>query len=213
MRSEGRWKGLLVGMCMVGLLDSSRCWGNTVAVVVPGQDQLQFQVYSGGTGPSVWNVPLGGMPPLLIGPGGALVPMLSPGTPAVPLVGGSHPLRQDFHPVLATWREQPNFPLLRTWRTADTLAVLDQPRVPLAWKGDRPRAVYAWCGGVWYEMKAAPRHRETSAQVIKRHRGALVDLVGRRGLGWSDYDTLVLAQVARDWKYRWMGVVSPINVW
>lgn len=108
--------------------------------------------------------------------------------------------------------QNPNFRVVTNWtKLVDRMGVLDKPRVPIAWKGDRPKVVFAWTGRSWYEMKA-PEGGLSPARVIKRRIYSLTRMVNENGFHWNDSDTAALANQATIWGFLWMGHLAPINL-
>jgi hypothetical protein len=109
-----------------------------------------------------------------------------------------------------SWSNNGNFQMVARWRGfVDRMAVLDKPRVPLAWKGDEPTVVFAWTGQSWYQMKA--RKGETAPQVLQRHLYSLTRMVKTNQYSWNDRETPLLANQSVLWGFLWMGHVAPIN--
>lgn len=108
------------------------------------------------------------------------------------------------------WMKNSNFNSVGSWKKlVDRMAVLQKPRIPLAWKSDKPAAVYAWTGKSWYQMKT--RNNETPAETLKNHVYSLVRMVNTNGFIWRDSDTPLLANQAAIWGYLWIGCVTLIN--
>jgi len=118
-----------------------------------------------------------------------------------------------------------NFGEVTKWKkTVDRIAVLSDPYVPVAWKGDKPKVVYVWLGKAWYELPAnvemvkvkgkkrrVPMVTDTAPQTLRRHLPSIV--AKRTPDAWFSDWTPQLEQKAMEWKFQWMGVVAPINVW
>lgn len=108
------------------------------------------------------------------------------------------------------WLTNRNFTMIAQWsRVVDRLAVLNKPRMPLAWKGDKPEAIYAWTGKSWFQMKT--RTNESPADTLKRNIYVLTRMKKQNHFMWNDSDTPILASQAPVWGYLWMGLVAPIN--
>lgn len=108
------------------------------------------------------------------------------------------------------WLTDNNFTVVARWsRVVDRLAVLNKPRMPLAWKGDKPEAVYAWTGKSWFQMKT--RTNESPADTLKRNVYVLTRMKKQNHFMWNDSDTPLLASQAPVWGYLWMGLIAPIN--
>ena len=114
-------------------------------------------------------------------------------------------------PTVPHWLANANFTVISKWgRMVDRMAVLNRPRVPLAWKGDRPEVLYGWTGKSWYQMRC--RKDEFPAETLKRHVYELTRMANENNFKWNDSDTAVLAAQAPVWGYLWMGRVAPINL-
>lgn len=94
------------------------------------------------------------------------------------------------------------------WRyRVDRMGILKEPRVPIAWKGNRPSEVYFWTGRQW----ARVRHehlRERFDDILYRARGDLRDVLASEGLQWNESDTPSLAAAASLMRYMWVGDVD-----
>ncbi|PIE55428.1 MAG: hypothetical protein CSA35_01100 [Dethiosulfovibrio peptidovorans] len=109
------------------------------------------------------------------------------------------------------WLTNTYFTSVAGWnRVVDRMAVLNRPRIPLAWKGDKPAVLYAWTGQSWYQMRT--KAGESPAATLKRNVYALTCMAHQNGFLWNDGDTAILAAQAPLWGYMWMGRVAPINL-
>jgi hypothetical protein len=107
------------------------------------------------------------------------------------------------------WLFNDRFLALGRWKeSVDRIGVLTRPAVPVAWKGNFPKVLYAWTGREWYQMTA--REGERPGDVLKNNLYALTRLVQRGGLTWYEADIPVFSQQAAVWGYYWMGEVAPI---
>jgi hypothetical protein len=145
---------------------------------------------------------------------GSVVPTTVPLVPYISIQStpvqnpAAHPMQS--HMMLPSWSNDGNFQMVAQWRNfVDRMAVLNQPRVPLAWKGDEPTVVFAWTGKSWYQMKA--RKGETAPQVLQRHLYSLTRMVKSNHYSWNDQETPLLANQSVLWGFLWMGHVAPIN--
>jgi hypothetical protein len=94
------------------------------------------------------------------------------------------------------------------WRyNVDRMGILKKPRVPIAWKGNRPSEVYFWTGRQWALVRRE-RFRERFDSVLYRARGDLMTVVTREGLQWNESDTPSLAAAASIMRYMWIGDVD-----
>lgn len=143
----------------------------------------------------------------------------------LPLAGVSHPtIQPPVQPSLPSssgmllptyipsWATNPSFNAIGSWnRLVDRMGILDNPRVPIAWKGDRPKAIYAWTGKSWYQMTSSSIDiPERPSEMLKDHLYSLTRMVHGNNMRWSDSDTPLLAHQAAVWGYLWMGRLSPL---
>ena len=114
---------------------------------------------------------------------------------------------------IPSWAANPSFNAIGSWnRLVDRMGILDNPRVPIAWKGDRPKAIYAWTGRSWYQMTSSSINiPERPSEMLKDHLYALTRMVHGNNMRWSDSDTPLLAHQAAVWGYLWMGRLSPLG--
>ena len=94
------------------------------------------------------------------------------------------------------------------WQSSvDRMGVLHNPAVPVAWKGNLPRAIYVWTGRSWYQI--TPRADQRPVDALKGQLYELTRMVKRNRFIWYEADMPVLAQQATEWGYYWMGEVVP----
>jgi len=113
---------------------------------------------------------------------------------------------------MPSWAVNPSFNAIGSWsRLVDRMGILDNPRVPIAWKGDRPKALFAWTGKSWYQMTSSSIDiPERPSEMLKNHLYSLTRMVHGNNMRWSDTDTPLLAHQAAVWGYLWMGRLSPL---
>jgi hypothetical protein len=108
-------------------------------------------------------------------------------------------------PVIPWWMVHPTFLEVSRWSAmVDRMAILDKPRVPVAWKGDVPSVLFAWTGKNWYAMKS-PGDGLGAAEILRHNIYSLVRMVNQNGFLWNDGETPALANQATIWGYLWMG--------
>lgn len=106
------------------------------------------------------------------------------------------------------WLFDSRFMVLGSWKnTVDRVGILHKPSIPVAWKGNSPRVLYAWNGRSWYQMTA--RENERPVDVLKNNLYALTRMVNQNGFIWYEADMPVLAQQSTEWGFYWMGEVVP----
>ena len=106
------------------------------------------------------------------------------------------------------WLFNDRFMALGRWKdSVDRVGVLNRINIPVAWRGDYPKVVYAWNGYSWHQMLA--REGERPDRVMKRNLYSLKKQVNHNGFIWYEADMPVLSQQAGQWGYYWMGEVIP----
>ncbi len=138
---------------------------------------------------------------------------LPPLPPSQPLLGYPVPAAVTIPPTyVPEWTTQSSFTSIGTWnKLVDRMGILEKPRVPIAWKGDRPEALFVWTGKSWYQIQARPGISEKPSEMIKEHLYALTRMVKNNAFEWKDADTALLANQAAVWGYLWMGRIAPSN--
>lgn len=131
-----------------------------------------------------------------------------PVPPSLPSSGGM--LLPSYIP---SWAVNPSFNAIGSWnRLVDRMGILDNPRVPIAWKGDHPKAIYAWTGRSWYQMTSSSLDiPEKPSEMLKDHLYSLTRMVHGNNMRWNDSDTPLLAHQAAVWGYLWMGRLTPLG--
>lgn len=110
------------------------------------------------------------------------------------------------------WAVQASFTSIAAWnKLVDRMGILEKPRTPIAWKGDRPEALYVWTGKSWYQILSRSDTREKPSEMIKGHLYALTRMINTNNFHWKDIDTALLANQAALWGYLWMGRIAPSN--
>jgi hypothetical protein len=94
------------------------------------------------------------------------------------------------------------------WRyRVDRMGILKEPRVPIAWKGNRPPEVYFWTGRQWARIPHE-KLRERFDGILHRARDDLRDVLPSEGPQWNESDTPSLAATASLLRYMWIGDVD-----
>ncbi|MDR3280807.1 MAG: tetratricopeptide repeat protein [Synergistaceae bacterium] len=97
------------------------------------------------------------------------------------------------------------------WRfRVDRMGIMKAPRVPVAWKGTKPREIYFWTGREWARAPRA-RQREPFDSILYRVRDDIAFVVAREGLAWNESDTPALAASASLMRYMWVGDIDFTN--
>ncbi|MDR1730876.1 MAG: hypothetical protein LBR61_02150 [Synergistaceae bacterium] len=106
------------------------------------------------------------------------------------------------------WFFNTRFMALGNWKqSVDRIGILHKPAIPVAWRGNHPKVIYAWNGRSWYQMIL--RESQTPAEVLKENIYSLVRMVNRNNFIWYEADMPVLSQQAAVWGYYWMGEIVP----
>ena len=106
------------------------------------------------------------------------------------------------------WLFNSHFMALGRWKqSVDRVGILHKPSIPVAWKGNTPKVIYAWTGRTWYQMTARPEERPVD--VLKNHLYTLTRLVNHQDFTWYAADMPVLSQQSSVWGYYWMGEILP----
>ncbi len=113
---------------------------------------------------------------------------------------------QRFSPNASDWTQNSNFMAVGKWQKSITkMGVLYRPKIPVAWKGDFPEAVYAWNGMTWIQL-ASKNPGSTARNILRREIYDLTVSTNKTNrLHWTDDDSSVLAQFAAMWGYEWVG--------
>ena len=92
------------------------------------------------------------------------------------------------------------------WKgTVDRIGVLDNPAVPVAWKGTKPKVIYVWTGNIWYQVDVKEGKSPVSALIHENLN--IRRFVRGTKFQWYAEDMPILAQQAKDWGYYWLGEV------
>ncbi len=107
-----------------------------------------------------------------------------------------------------SWIVDRNFMMVSAWKgLVDRMGILYKPKLPLAWKGEAPQAIFVWTGRSWWQMHC--KNGETPQEVLQRNMFALAKLSKEHQASWSPEDAGFLANQAALWGYYWMGYVLP----
>jgi hypothetical protein len=129
------------------------------------------------------------------------VPVEQPSVLRVPLEG-------EYSTYMPDWLFDDRFMALGRWKdSVDRVGILHRPGVPVAWKGNAPKVIYAWDGHGWYQMMARPEQRPVD--VLKENIYVLTRIVNHNGFTWYEADMPVFSQQAATWGYYWMGEIVP----
>ena len=107
------------------------------------------------------------------------------------------------------WASDPNFMAISKWqKNIDRIGILDNPKIPIAWKGDYTEVIYAWTGQQWRQLSVNGR-KLTALSIIRQKSHDLIRYIRKTNNTWIwyDEDNSILAQYARMWGYKWLGLV------
>ena len=94
------------------------------------------------------------------------------------------------------------------WRfRVDRIGILNNPRVPVAWRGSHPYEVYFWTGREWARIVRQENNEEFDSILYRASRG-IAEVAAREGMAWNELETPALAAAASHMRYRWVGDVD-----
>ena len=121
-----------------------------------------------------------------------------------PAPPGSHPA--EGWVVVSAWMTDPRFTAVGDFRyTVDRMGLMDEPRIPVAWKGNRPSVVYAWTGDGWFTLRS--EETESPQDVLGRSRPLLLARTQKTGWVLGRESEQYLPVQVRSWCFRWMGTI------
>ena len=136
-------------------------------------------------------------------PNQELMSVRQPGIPLNQLAAG-----QTHSTYIPDWTFNPRFMAIGNWKgSVDRIGILHTPVVPVAWKGDSPKVIYAWLGENWYQINM--KDSVSPARMLKREMLSLTRLVRKSNFKWYEQDTPILSQQAKSWGYYWLGEIMP----
>lgn len=125
-------------------------------------------------------------------------------------------LRYDPYPPLSrglsvAWQQNERFHEISRWRfRVDRMGILEEPRVPVAWKGTFPYEVYFWTGNEWARArrKTAFAYVERFDDILFRAKEDIEKILAERNHHWFEKDTPSLAANASAMRYWWQGDIK-----
>lgn len=128
-------------------------------------------------------------------------------------------LRYEAYPPLprgrtAVWMQREAFTEISRWRfRADRMAIVKEPRVPIAWKGDYPHEVYFWTGSEWARISSENKppmagKAEKVDALLVRVKDDLEEVLAQNGYAWREEDTPALASNAAHMRFWWQGEID-----
>ena len=113
---------------------------------------------------------------------------------------------KEYSTYMPAWTFDPAFMAIGNWKgTIDRVGVLTDPAVPVAWKGEHPKVIYAWTGGRWYQVSV--RESQTAIKALRHEYTNIKRLVRQSGFKWYAQDMPIFAQHAQSWGYYWLGEI------
>ena len=94
-------------------------------------------------------------------------------------------------------------------KSVDRMGVLNRPRIPLAWLGDKPQVIYYWTGQEWRQVYN--KRGVTAADLIRDKIYEMAMRSNKGGAIWSEADSSMLAGYASSWGYRWLGQMNLVD--
>ena len=136
--------------------------------------------------------------------------------------GGYQPahLRYEPYPPLprgrtVAWMQHEKFTEISRWRfRVNRMAILKDPRVPIAWKGEYPYEIYFWTGSEWARIRSKNNadglnKAEKIDDILLRVKDSLVEVLSQNNnYAWRESDTPALASNAADMRYWWQGDID-----
>ena len=113
---------------------------------------------------------------------------------------------QKYSTYIPDWTFRYEFMVIGNWKgTVDRIGVLDNPAVPVAWKGPHPKVLYVWVGNGWHQLNLKDSQRPINA--IRRENTKIRKLLRQTNFQWYEQDMPILAQQAKTWGYYWLGSI------
>ena len=105
------------------------------------------------------------------------------------------------------WTFNYSFMVIGNWKgSVDRIGVLNNPAVPVAWKGSSPKVLYVWVGNGWHQLNLMSGQRPRQALIRENHK--IRRLLRQTNFQWYEQDMPILAQQARAWGYYWLGAIN-----
>lgn len=110
------------------------------------------------------------------------------------------------------WQQDEKFTEIGRWRfRVDRMGIMNDPRVPVAWKGGRPYEVYFWTGTEWARVRRQRvyfDYRHDYKDTMAHAQESIREVLDERGYSWNEYDTPALAASASHMRYMWIGDID-----
>ena len=116
------------------------------------------------------------------------------------------------------WMQKERFQEISRWRhRVDRIGILEKPRVPIAWRGDRPSVIFLWTGKEWARINGrrvlirgnilGRSTTEKASSSLRRTREEIEQFLTEKGFVWHEADTPALASQTAHWRYAWADTV------
>ena len=110
------------------------------------------------------------------------------------------------------WMQDERFTEISRWRLrVDRMAILENPRVPVAWRGTYPYEVYFWTGSEWARVRRNPEkfdYVERYDDILYRAKDAIEKILRDENFHWFERDTPALTAFASGVHYLWIGDIK-----
>ena len=95
-------------------------------------------------------------------------------------------------------------------KRVDRIGMLQNPHIPVAWKGRNPEMVFVYTGTKWQEIRT--RNNESITDTVTRQQYELKRIVNKNQSEWLESETQMLSAIAPYWGYYWMGEVTAYDL-
>ena len=113
---------------------------------------------------------------------------------------------KNYSTYIPDWTFRSDFMAIGNWKgTVDRIGVLDNPAVPVAWKGSSPKVVYVWVGNAWHQVNVRESQKPVNALI--RENMKIRRLLRQTDFKWYEQDMPILAQQSKAWGYYWLGEI------
>ena len=114
---------------------------------------------------------------------------------------------KKYSTYIPDWTFSPTFMAVGNWKgTVDRIGVLNNPVMPVAWLGNRPKVLYAWTGTGWHQVNIG--ESDSIKGAILHDYAKLKRLLRQSGFKWYAQDMPILAQQTKAWGYYWLGEIT-----
>ncbi|MBR1485928.1 MAG: hypothetical protein IJ597_01560 [Synergistaceae bacterium] len=108
----------------------------------------------------------------------------------------------------SSWMQDARFMAISKWKSSvDRIGVLENPKTPIAWKGEYPEVIYVWNGMEWRQIIPQKRNLSVMNTIRREIYNLTVNANKLNYLKWTDDDTNILLQYAAAWNYQWLGTI------